>query len=167
MDPVRRWEQLARSAAAAWSTRAGVEIPPGLVLAMIDKESSGDPWASGDAGERGLMQVMPATALTLARSPARLYEPRYNIETGVQYLAQQLRRYAGDAVRAVSAYNAGTATTRNLDAYVTPVLDRWARLYRDVAAGSPAPWLPGAIVLAAAVLMLTGNPNRPRKEQHQ
>jgi soluble lytic murein transglycosylase len=89
-----------------------VETP--LLLAVIRQESSFDPRALSPAGAKGLMQLMPGTArsvasgLGLGYSPASLTEsPDYNISLGRAYLASMLSRFGGSYVLSLAAYNAG------------------------------------------------------------
>jgi len=63
-------------------------------------------------GAMGLMQVMPKTALKLARqlkvryARARLTDPGYNLQLGARYLAN-LIQLLGTPEAALAAYNAG------------------------------------------------------------
>jgi len=89
-----------------------VETP--LTLAVIRQESSFDARALSPAGAQGLMQLMPATArsvaadLGLGYSPASLTaSPDYNISLGRAYLASLLGRFDGSYVLSLAAYNAG------------------------------------------------------------
>lgn len=117
------WAELAADAGA----RYGVD--PAVILSVIQVESSGNPAATGAAGEIGLMQVMPATAQLVRPgiTPAELRDPATNVDVGARYLADQLARYGGDLERALSAYNAGTATPRN-QSYVDRVFEALASL---------------------------------------
>ncbi|HVM77829.1 MAG TPA: lytic transglycosylase domain-containing protein [Stellaceae bacterium] len=98
------------------------EIPDGgsveqpLVLAMTRQESGFDQFAVSRAGARGMMQLMPGTAKTMARqlelpfSQQRLLnDVGYNITLGRAYLEGLLGRYGGSYLLAVAAYNAGPA----------------------------------------------------------
>jgi soluble lytic murein transglycosylase len=91
-------------------------VDPFLAAALIRQESMFNPRARSAAGALGLMQVMPKTGQTLARSlgvarfkPELLLQPELNIHLGMRYLADQLAAY-GDRIDAVlAAYNAGPA----------------------------------------------------------
>ncbi len=85
------------------SRRYGVEEP--LVKAVIKAESGFRPWAVSPKGAVGLMQLMPETA---ARHQVRnSFDPRQNIEGGVKHLRLLIRRYRGDLIKVLAAYNAG------------------------------------------------------------
>ena len=88
-------------------------IDPTLVAGLIRQESNFNPRAVSSVGARGLMQLMPSVARTIATgkgitpwSADRLFEPGVNITLGVAHLAPLLRRQT-DVVRAIAAYNAG------------------------------------------------------------
>jgi soluble lytic murein transglycosylase-like protein len=81
------------------------DVPAGLVAAMVDAESHGDPSAVSRAGAQGIMQLMPSTSITYG--VANPFDPRANIEGGTRYLRDLLRRYRGNVKLAVAAYNAG------------------------------------------------------------
>ena len=74
-----------------------------VVEAVAWQESRYNQAAVSPKGARGVMQLMPATATTLGVDAADL---KSNIDGGVAYLAQQMRRY-GDLRLALAAYNAG------------------------------------------------------------
>jgi soluble lytic murein transglycosylase len=101
----------------AAATDAGLE--PVLVASLIRQESLWEPKALSPAGARGLMQVMPATGRELARNAGlvgfdadQLFDPATNVRLGVRHLASQIRRFDGDVVRTLAAYNAGGTPVR-------------------------------------------------------
>lgn len=86
-------------------------IPPGLLEAMVQVESEGNPRARGRHGEIGLLQVKPSTAKLTAR---QLYDPMTNLHAGAAHLAHIHRRFVklglerrGEYVLSLIAYNAG------------------------------------------------------------
>ena len=83
-------------------------------LAIIYKETRFDPNLVGDAGERGLMQVMPLTAveearvLRLAHHQDKLFEPAYNIRLGMAHFKRHQAQFKSYPL-SICAYNAGGA----------------------------------------------------------
>jgi hypothetical protein len=86
------------------------ELDPSLINAMIWVESRFQPKAKSKAGARGLMQLMPATAASLATQMgerrARSYDPEFNVRAGSLYLAKLIDKFDDEAI-AVAAYHAG------------------------------------------------------------
>ena len=98
-----------------------------LLLAISRQESEFNPRAVSPAGARGLMQLMPRTARSEAKSLRLPYkrskltrDPVYNIRLGAAHLNRLLRAYDGSYVMAVAAYNAGSSRVR-----------RWIRDFGD------------------------------------
>ena len=81
------------------------KIDPLLVAAVAQTESAFDTLAVSPEGALGLMQMMPATAEQFG--VANVYDPSQNLDAGASYLASLLRRFDGDLVLALAAYNAG------------------------------------------------------------
>lgn len=97
-------------------------LDPIVVLSLIRQESVFNPLARSPVGARGLMQLMPTTARQLKRSvrDKHLVNPEINIELGTKYFKGLVKRYDGNLVYVLSAYNAGE--TR---------VERWKNLYFD------------------------------------
>ncbi len=93
---------------------AGAGVEEALLLSVMRQESAFDPAAISSAGARGLMQLLPATAKTVAKQNGLAYkrdllidDPDYNIRLGSTYLASLVSDYRGSYVLALAAYNAG------------------------------------------------------------
>ncbi|MDA0791422.1 MAG: lytic transglycosylase domain-containing protein [Proteobacteria bacterium] len=131
-----RFKSYIRSA----SDRYGVDAA--LVEAVIAVESGFDPDAVSNRGATGLMQLMSATAQQYAVRDR--FDPRQNINGGVQHLKHLLDRFDGDITLVLAAYNAGAgaveryrgvppfAETRR---YIRKVLEHHSR-YRALRYGS-------------------------------
>lgn len=84
-----------------------------LLLAVSRQESEFNARAVSPAGARGMMQLMPATAKSVAKSidiawrADGLHDPPYNMRLGSAYLEDLLGNYRGSYVMAIAAYNAG------------------------------------------------------------
>jgi peptidoglycan lytic transglycosylase len=104
--PLAFWPQLTRQTGANGTD-------PLLVLALMRQESMFDPAARSAADARGLMQLLPSTAERTARNigqpppDGKLYDPDTNITLGVAHLQELLRKYQGDEIKALAAYNGG------------------------------------------------------------
>ena len=92
-------------------------IDPAWVAAEIRAESIFNPKARSGANAMGLMQVLPGTGATVAKSlglpwggAASLYDSDTNIMLGTAYLRQMLNKYGLPYV-AIAAYNAGPTPT--------------------------------------------------------
>jgi soluble lytic murein transglycosylase len=97
-------------------------VDPALIAAVIYAETKFDPRTS-PAGAEGLMQILPATAIFLAKrsgattfTTADLATPQVNIAYGSYYLRYLLDEYHGDETLALAAYNGGEA---NVDRWVS------------------------------------------------
>lgn len=84
-------------------------LDPIVVLSLIRQESVFNPMARSPVGARGLMQLMPTTARRMRRSvrEKQLANPKINIELGTKYFTGLVKRYEGNLVYVLAAYNAG------------------------------------------------------------
>lgn len=94
------------------------QISTDWLYAIARQESAFASDARSPVGARGLMQLMPATAETVAKSlgltvsSADLYQPATNIRLGSSYLKQLLDTFGGDPILATAAYNAGPSNVK-------------------------------------------------------
>src|SRR5262249_35594790 len=89
------------------------DLDPALVAAVIFRESKFRD-LTADAGAKGYMQILPATAEFIAKRSGGtgfevqdLANPQINIAYGCWYLRYLMQRYGGNEVAAIAAYNAG------------------------------------------------------------
>lgn len=102
-----------------------LELPPDLVLAMIDVESRFDNWAVSPVGAVGLMQVMPFWPRQLGVQN-QLVRVAPNIRMGCEILRFYLRAEHNNWARALARYNGSAG--RNT--YPALVMQRWQRFWR-------------------------------------
>src|SRR5581483_1621809 len=108
--PLPWWEQIKKQASAA-------HVDPYLVAGLIRQESEFDPQARSRSNARGLMQLLPSTARSMARKVAdrrarrytlaNLYVPDINLVYGTFYLKKVLDQFDGTPEYALAGYNAG------------------------------------------------------------
>ena len=84
-------------------------LSPLLLEAIAWAESRFDHHAVSEAGARGVMQLMPETAVELG---VDANDARANISGGAVYIKRMLDMFNGDLELALAAYNAGPATVR-------------------------------------------------------
>ena len=93
-------------------------IDPLLVYAQMHQESSFKLKATSYKGARGLMQLMPATAVRFGVRD--IYNPKQNIEAGVKYMRWLLNTFGGDVALALAGYNAGEGAVMKYGNQIPP-----------------------------------------------
>ncbi len=114
-------------------------LDPALIKAIIEVESGGRPNARSPKGAVGLMQLMPQTATEMGVRDRS--DSRENIRGGTGYFKSLLKKFNGDIVLALAAYNAGPASVEKYNGippyletvrYVRKVLEAWNRYRQEL-----------------------------------
>jgi soluble lytic murein transglycosylase len=91
-------------------------LDPFLVASLIRQESEFNPGAVSNANAYGLMQLLPTTGRTVARSigvrrfqTASLLAPTTNIQLGTRHFKELVDRFNGRLEYALASYNAGAS----------------------------------------------------------
>lgn len=103
------------------------DLPPELVLAVIDVESNFDRFAISHAGARGLMQIMPFWLDEIGRPDDNLFRVRTNLRFGCTILRYYLDKERGDLVRALARYNGSVGKRWYPDRVLDRLRTRWYR----------------------------------------
>lgn len=136
-----RYSQQEIHRAIAWYAKK-YRLDPALLRAVIKTESDFRQHAVSRKGAVGLMQLMPAAAVSLRVND--VYDSMQNIRGGAKQLRHLLNLYQGDLALALAAYNAGVhrirehkvPRIRETRAYVKKVL-RYYELFRSHSQASP------------------------------
>lgn len=107
-------------------------LPPELVLAVIEVESSFNRYAISKAGAQGYMQVMPFWKNEIGRPDDNLTHANTNLRYGCRILQYYLKREQGNLRRALAAYNGSLGSSR----YSDKVYSTWAKRWRT----APLKW---------------------------
>jgi soluble lytic murein transglycosylase-like protein len=102
-----------------------LQIPPDLVLALMEVESRFDRWAVSPAGAVGLMQVMPFWPRELGVQN-QLVKVAPNIRMGCEILRYYLRVEHRNWSLALARYNGSVGHNK----YPALVMQRWERAWR-------------------------------------
>lgn len=93
---------------------------PKFILALISIESSFRNWSVSQRGAKGLMQIMPYVAQSIAQEMGiewggdrTLFNPFLNIRMGIYYLSQLILDF-NDLELALTAYNYGPTYVKGL-----------------------------------------------------
>jgi soluble lytic murein transglycosylase-like protein len=125
-----------RTAAMVWADHyaAVYHVPSELVHSIIEVESGWNVRAVSTKGAVGLMQLMPATAVTFGLT--NRFNTEQNIRGGVAYLGRLLRLFDGDLRLVAAAYLTGENRILPVglaysNAEVCRYVSKVARLYRE------------------------------------
>jgi soluble lytic murein transglycosylase-like protein len=97
-------------------TRNGID--PLLLYSIMHQESSFKSGAISPKGARGLMQLMPGTAIRYGVT--NIFDPRQNIEGGARYVRFLLERFDGDVNLTLAGYNAGEGAVEKYGRRIPP-----------------------------------------------
>jgi len=106
----------------------GDQVEKAMVFAIARQESAFDPRAQSQAGARGLMQLMPATAKRTAQRfgvdfnlDRLLSDAAYNAKIGAAHLGELMEDWKGSLILTFASYNAGGGNVKKwIDAYGDP-----------------------------------------------
>ena len=102
-----------------------VNIPPELVLAVMDVESRFDRYAVSSAGAVGLMQVMTFWPRELGMTNDQLVRIPDNVRMGTTILGYYLRKERGNYQRALQRYNGSLGRPKYSDLVLDRLASRW------------------------------------------
>jgi soluble lytic murein transglycosylase-like protein len=120
-DPDERIEILTRVHYEA----ARAELPPELILAVIEVESNFDPYAISVAGALGLMQVMPFWRDEIGRPDDNLIRLNTNLRYGCTILKFYLDKENGDLRRALGRYNGSLGKRKYPNKVIDKLSEKW------------------------------------------
>ncbi len=115
-------------------------ISPWLIKSIIWTESCFDSNAVSRVGAEGLMQLMPGTAKELGVKNS--FDPIANIQSGVLYFSDLLKRFDQNVRFALAAYNAGPGAVskyggippyKETQKYVSKVLNKYRAYVKQAA----------------------------------
>jgi len=102
-----------------------VNLPPELVLALMDVESRFDRYAVSSAGAVGLMQVMPFWPSQLGMTNDQLIRVADNVRMGTTILSYYVRKERGNYARALQRYNGSLGRSGYSDMVIDRLASRW------------------------------------------
>jgi soluble lytic murein transglycosylase-like protein len=102
-----------------------VELPPELILAVIDTESNFDHYAISVAGAIGLMQIMPFWLDEIGRPNDNLLHIDTNLRYGCTILKFYLDKENGDLRRALGRYNGSLGKRKYPNKVIDKLSKKW------------------------------------------
>ena len=124
LDPDERIDILTRVHYEA----ARVELPPELILAVIEVESNFDRYAVSVAGALGLMQVMPFWKDEIGRPDDNLNHIDTNLRYGCTILRFYLDKENGDLRRALGRYNGSLGKRKYPNKVIDKLSTKWFKV---------------------------------------
>lgn len=104
---------------------ARVELPPELILAVIEVESNFDRYAVSVAGALGLMQIMPFWLDEIGRPNDNLLHADTNLRYGCTILRFYLDKEKGDLRRALGRYNGSLGRRKYPNKVIDKLSKKW------------------------------------------
>lgn len=106
-----------------------VDVPPELVLAVIDIESNFDRFAISSASALGLMQVMPFWVPELGyKDKNELFSIDTNILLGCRILKYYIDMERGDLIQGLARYNGSVGRRVYSDKVIERLRTKWFQL---------------------------------------
>lgn len=102
-----------------------VELPPELILAVIETESNFDHYAISVAGAIGLMQIMPFWLDEIGRPDDNLLHVDTNLRYGCTILRFYLNKENGDLRRALGRYNGSLGSRKYPNKVIDKLSKKW------------------------------------------
>lgn len=94
-------------------------VETNIIYSIMKAESKFKKSAESPKGAKGLMQVVPGTALWVAEelnlegyNDQMLFDPQYNIKIGTWYYSYLLKQFNGNNVAAIASYNGGETNVK-------------------------------------------------------
>jgi soluble lytic murein transglycosylase-like protein len=102
-----------------------VELPPELILAVIEVESNFDRYAISVAGAIGLMQIMPFWLDEIGRPKDNLLHIDTNLRYGCTILRFYYDKENGDLRRALGRYNGSLGKRKYPNKVIDKLSEKW------------------------------------------
>ena len=102
-----------------------VNLPPELILAVIEVESNFDRYAISVAGALGLMQIMPFWIDEIGRPEDNLLHTNTNLRYGCTILRFYYDKENGDLQRALGRYNGSLGKRKYPNKVIEKLSKKW------------------------------------------
>ena len=102
-----------------------VELPPELIIALIDIESRFDHFAISRSGAQGLMQIMPFWLNEIGHPEDNLMDVDTNLRLGCTILKYYMDMESGNIRRALARYNGSLGSWKYPDKVMKVLTKHW------------------------------------------